>query len=239
MRIFAEKRRMKIKELSSDDRPREKMLSRGAAALSNSELIAILIRTGAEGRNAVELGQHVMKRCGGSVAELSTLSIEELCQVGGIGTGKALCIMAAVELGRRFYADDGNITKTAITSPEMVYRLMLPHLKDIDHEECWALMLNRANFVISKERLSVGGMSMTVLDNKLVIAKALQKRASGMVLIHNHPSGNPKPGMEDFRMTDRLRAAATPFDISLVDHVIIAGDRYYSFSDDRVTIARK
>jgi DNA repair protein RadC len=147
---------MRIKELSYDDRPREKMLSKGPAALSNAELLAILIRTGDSQRNAVELSREIMSALDGSVSALASVSLESLCDIPGIGVGKALAISAAIELGRRFCADSGAPDKTPVTSPETVYRIMMPHLKGLDHEECWVLYLNRANYVIGKETLSTG-----------------------------------------------------------------------------------
>lgn len=230
---------MRIKELSYDDRPREKMLSKGPAALSNAELLAILIRTGDSQRNAVELSREIMSALDGSVSALASVSLESLCGIPGIGVGKALAISAAIELGRRFCADSGAPDKTPVTSPETVYRIMMAHLKGLDHEECWVLYLNRANYVIGKETLSTGGISSTTIDTKVLVRKALEKKASSLILIHNHPSGSPRPGADDIRVTRTIRRAVEPFDISLMDHIIFADDRYFSFSDEKMTIVRK
>ncbi|MBQ4287212.1 MAG: DNA repair protein RadC [Bacteroidales bacterium] len=229
---------MRIKDLSYDDRPREKMISKGPSALSNAELLAILIRTGDSFRNAVELSQEIMSVIGGSVSALASTSLESLCDIPGIGTGKAVTIAAAIELGRRFCADNGNTEKTPVNSAEMVYRIMMPHLKGLDHEECWVLYLNRANYVIGKEALSSGGISSTTMDTKVLVRKALEKKASSIILVHNHPSGSPRPGADDIRVTRTLRRAVEPFDISLMDHVIFTDDRYFSFSDEKVTIVK-
>lgn len=230
---------MRIKDLSYDDRPREKMIAKGPAALSNAELLAILIRTGDSAHNAVDLSREIMSELGGSVAALASTSLEALCDIPGIGIGKALTIAAAIELGRRFCADSGNLDKTSINSAEMVYRMMIPHMKGLDHEECWVIFLNRANYVIGKEVVSTGGISSTTMDTKVLVRKALEKKASSMILVHNHPSGSPRPGPDDIRATRALQRAVEHFDISLMDHIIFTDDRFFSFSDEKVTIVRK
>ena len=141
-----------------------------------------------------------------------------------------------MELGRRFSMEKISIEKVSITHARMVYNIMIPIMKGMSHEECWVLFLNRANFVTDKERMSSGGMTATVIDTKIIVHKALEKGSSGIILIHNHPSGNPNPGNADIVQTTRLREALKTFDISLVDHVIISDDRFFSFADERLEI---
>lgn len=228
---------MKIKEMSLDERPREKMSEKGASALSNAELIAIILRTGTGKMNALETARHLLKSSGGSLTELAGASAEKMMKTEGIGRMKAITISAALELGRRFASEKAPFQKTAIKNAGMVYKIMSPLLKGLLHEECWVLFLNRANFVIDKEKASSGGTTATIIDTKRIVSKALEKNASGLILIHNHPSGNPRPGKADIEQTEILKKALSTFDISLVDHVIIADDRFFSFADERIEIS--
>jgi len=230
---------MKIKELSADDRPREKMLSKGVSALSNAELLAILIRSGSGGKNALELSQEALKASGGTLTGLSGQTHHALGRIKGIGTGKALSILAALELGRRAFAEERKAGATAIRSPPNVFDLMLPRMRGLDHEECWILYLNRANFLTGKEMISSGGLSSTTFDVKHITRHVLDTGASAVMVIHNHPSGNPLPGKSDLLYTEVLRRALSTFDIRLVDHVIVCDDRFFSFSDNRVTRMRE
>ena len=218
---------MKMKELCQDDRPREKMLSKGKDSLSNAELLAILLRTGTGGQNAVETARSLLQLAGGSLSELSGLSVERMCGIAGIGSGKAATIAAALELGRRAGAEKSGIRKVSVTDAGMVWRMMRTQMKEMRHEECWVIYLNRANYVMARERFSIGGLESTVVDVKMIVRTALEKLASGIILVHNHPSGNPLPGSADIRVTERLKKALDTFDISLVDHVIVCDDRYY------------
>ena len=152
----------------------------------------------------------------------------------GIGSGRYASIAAAFELGRRCCLEDPGVEKVPLTDPRMVFRLMTPKLRGLDHEEFWVIFLNRANYVIHKEMISLGGMSSTVVDPRLVIRKALDKRACGIILVHNHPSGNPRPGQNDLEQTAAIKKAAETFNISLLDHVIICDDMYFCFSEDKV-----
>ena len=137
-----------------------------------------------------------------------------------------------MELGKRFVYEKDNTRKVPVTEAMQIYRLMLPLLKGLVHEECWVVFLNRANYILGQEMVSSGGMSSTVLDVKMILRRALEKKAHGIILVHNHPSGNPYPGSSDIRQTENLKKAAETFDISLVDHIVIAGNRYYSFADE-------
>lgn len=223
---------MKIKDLCADERPREKMLGKGASALSNAELLAILLRTGTEGRNALEVAQILLSAAGGSLTAASRMSVSEFCRIDGIGTGKAVTIGAALELGKRLCSEVPDVRKNIIHSPADVYRELSSVLRGLQHEECWILYLSRNNRVISREQLSVGGQSETIVEVKSVVRRALDLRASSLILVHNHPSGDPHPGNADIKLTLNLRKALDTFDISLLDHVIVSDGRYYSFADE-------
>lgn len=227
---------MKMKELCPDERPREKMISKGADSLSNAELLAILLRTGTGRHNVLETAQMLLKMADGSLSGLVSMSVERMCSIGGIGQGKAVTVAAALELGKRYGREMCRLDKVSITGPEMIYRMMLPEMRGLKHEECWVLYLNRANYVIGKERFSKGGLDSTTVDVRMIVKTAIEKLASGVILVHNHPSGNPMPGQTDIKLTGRLKAAMETFDISLVDHVVMCDDRFYSFSDERMTI---
>lgn len=225
---------MKIKDLCAEERPREKMLAMGAGALTNAELLAILLRTGTGGRNVVDVARELLKSCDERLGELAAMSSESLCRVDGIGVGKAVAVVAAFELGRRVAVESEMRGSLKMDSPAKVYRLMLPLMRDLDHEECWALFLNRTNGLIAKERMTTGGQDFTVVDKRIVVRRALERKASSLILVHNHPSGNPYPSVEDIRQTKGMHQALSSCGLQLLDHVIVAGASYYSFSDERV-----
>ena len=224
---------MTIHELSEGERPREKMLSHGAFALSNGELLAVLLRSGRKGESVLEMAQSLLARVGGHLKRLFAMSVHELAQIPGIGPGKACSVLAAAELGRRFMMEDSGLEKKPLISARMIYELMLPHLKGIDKEECWALYLNTACYLIDKERLTLGTGTSTAFDSRDILKGALDRRAYAVVLVHNHPSGNPSPSNSDQLMTKKLRKACDKLSVSLLDHVIVADDSFYSFNEDR------
>ncbi len=230
---------MKIKDLSLDDRPREKLLEKGPSALSNAELVAVLLRTGSGKYNVVETARMLLKSAGDSLLSLSSMDYRQLCRTCGVGPDKAAAVTAAFELGRRRERETSGTDKISITRPDMIYIMMLPLLRGLKHEECWVIFLNRANYVIGKERISYGGIDSTVIDVRHIVKKSLDLMASGIILVHNHPSGNPRPGVSDIRCTEMLKKAVDTFDISLVDHVIVSDDSYYSFSDEAVSVRKK
>lgn len=225
---------MKMKELNVDERPREKMMERGTAALSNAELLAILLRTGTGKMNVLDVAREILKEADWRLSEVAGMSVERLCHVEGIGPGKAVAVVAAFELGKRVAAEDGVRKLPQMDSPRRVYMNMLPQLRDIRHEECWVLFLNHANRLIGKEMISKGGMDSTSVDKRVILRRALDRKASGIILVHNHPSGSPYPSVEDIRQTRELGKALASCDLHLVDHVIVAGYSYYSFSDETV-----
>lgn len=225
---------MRMKELGLDDRPREKLLENGASALSNAELLAILIRTGTRTENAVDVARRLIQAAGGSLAGVADMPLSGMVAVSGLGRIKAAGISAALELGRRFMAESSRIRRISIMDPGMVYSMMHPYMKGLDHEECWVIYLNRARYVLGKEKLFSGGLCSTLLDARMIVKHALDRHADGLILTHNHPSGNPRPGTEDIRQTEALRNALRTFELSLVDHVVIADGSYYSFADMRL-----
>lgn len=229
------KHNMRLKELCYDERPREKMLDKGASSLSNAELLAILLRTGTGKRNVIEVARELLKEGGGKLTHVMNMMPHKLCEIDGIGPSKAVTIAAAFELGKRIATEPVVDRKVSITNPMSVYRLMIPELRGLDHEECWGIFLNRANYVICKERFSSGGIDSTVIDIKTIARKALEYKATALILIHNHPSGNPLPGTNDIRETGNLKKALGTCGISLTDHVIVAEDSFYSFADEEVT----
>lgn len=223
---------MKISEWGKNERPRERLERLGAENLSDTELLAILIRTGAKTMNAADLAREILAASGGSLTGLSLMSLERLSIHPGIGKVKAITLKAAFELGRRFAAESSDSFRSmAINDSGRAFSLLYPHLKDLDHEECWVIFLNRGNKVISIDRISKGGSSATIVDRKIILRMAVEKLAGGIILAHNHPSGNRFPGEADIRETRALKEAAKIMDVSLLDHIIIAGNGYYSFSD--------
>lgn len=223
---------MKMKDLCRDDRPREKLLDKGARTLSSAELLAILLRTGTGKMNVVEVARELLKSAGSSLHAVSTMSLERLCEISGIGPDKAATVSAAFELGRRSEAERVASDRMTISSPKDVFRLMLPDMRGLEHEEFWIVFLNRANHVIGKERMSAGGLESTTVDTKAVLRRALDRKASGVIMVHNHPSGSALPGRADITQTDLIRKALRVCDIQLLDHVVVADGGWYSFADE-------
>jgi len=225
--------KLSIKQWQEEERPREKLRAKGPNALSDAELIAIILGSGTKDETAVDVARNLISSNENSLRELSKLPIERLIERKGIGPSKAIAIIAIFEIAKRFASIEIK-SLTQIQSSAYAAKIISPILRDLSHEECWVMYLNRANKLISKERLSIGGVSATVVDVKIVLKNALEKLASSIILIHNHPSGNPKPGENDKVQTKLLKDAAALFDISLLDHLIIAGDEYFSFADDGI-----
>ena len=224
---------MKLKDWCAEDRPREKLLRDGAKGLTNAELLAIFISSGTPGTNAVDAAQELLSSAGGRLTELCKRTPRELMRQRSVGPARAVAIAAALELGRRYLAEAA-MRKPTVTDPEDVVDLMLPLLKGLDHEQCWALYLNRANMVTGRDKLTSGTVDCTLIDCRQVVRRALDMGAKGVILVHNHPSGSPLPGESDVRATKQLQLALRTFDIKLFDHVIIADGAYYSFQDERV-----
>lgn len=221
-----------IKSWSADARPREKMMQKGALHLSNAELLSILIATGTKQCTALDLANQLLSMCNNSLLQLGKLSPIELSTlVKGIGDAKAVAIAAALEIGRR-RSNELPRHDDAILSSAHVAALFRPLLIDLPHEEFWILLLSRSNKPMAKYRIAVGGVHQTLVDTRLVLKHALVHLASGIVLCHNHPSGNLQPSKEDKMLTRTIIEAAQLMHIKVLDHIIIAGDDYYSFSDE-------
>lgn len=220
-----------LRSWADDDKPREKLLAKGARALSEAELIGILLGSGTRNMTAVDLGREMMANSENNLHELAKKSVKELTKIKGIGLAKAITIVAALELGRR-RKDQAPAKVDTIKSSRDVYELMRPFLLDQSQEEFWVILLNRANQVIDKNHISRGGISATVVDPRVIFAKALEKAASGIILVHNHPSGQLQPSGEDIKITHKLHEGAKLLDIQLLDHLIFANQGYYSFADE-------
>jgi len=230
---MAYKGNLNIKSWAEEDRPREKFAQKGKSSLSDAELIAILIGSGNKNESAVELSKRILNSVNHNLNELGRISIENLKEFNGIGEAKAISIAAALELGRRRKEVDSP-KKAKVTSSKSAYDQISDVLSDLDHEEFWIILLNRANEVIDRKNISKGGVSGTVADAKLIFKVALDKLSSGIILCHNHPSGNLKPSQADLKLTRKLSEAGKNLDISVLDHLIIGNKGYFSFSDEGI-----
>ncbi len=225
-------KKLNINEWAAEDRPREKMMMHGACALSDAELLAILIGSGSRDETAVELMRRVLASCHNDLGELGKMGCDELCAFKGIGQAKAVAIMAASELGRRRASAEGARVRVQVRSSEDIYRYFHPLLCDAPVEECWVLLLNQSLKVIDRVRVSVGGLTETSADIRLVLREALLHRAPAIALCHNHPSGNVRPSADDNRLTERLSQSASVMNIRLIDHIVLADGAYYSYADE-------
>ena len=230
--VFHILRAMKIMDLFSEERPREKMCLRGAQALSNGELLAVLFRSGREGESALEMAQRLLGRVEGSLSRLFSMSLAELRSVPGIGPGKACTVLAACELARRFMLEGAVAEKRPVTCARMVYDLMLPRLKGLNHEEFWVMYLNSSWYYLGCEKVTSGSGNSTTFDVRRVVKGAIDRGAFAVAVVHNHPSGNPHPSRADIVHTSELREACDRFDLSLLDHVVVSDDSFYSFHED-------
>lgn len=222
---------MSIKQWSAADQPREKLLHLGAKSLSEAELLAILMRVGTRNKSAVDVAKELLGKHDNSLGHLAKLNVHELMKVKGIGEAKAVSIAAAMELGRR-RVTESPLQKSQITSSLDAYDLIHARMRDLTCEAFWILLLDRRSKVIAIEEIHVGGMSAMVVDPKVIFQKALERKASSIILAHNHPSGAPSPSMEDMRLTEKVKLAGTYIDIKVLDHVIIGEGSYYSFADE-------
>jgi DNA repair protein RadC len=222
---------LSIKEWSADDRPREKLLAKGIASLSDAELIAIIIGSGTKEESAVDVSKKILNLVSNNLNELGKLGIAELKKIKGIGEAKAISIIAALELGRRRKVSEVT-ERIKIASSNDIYQLFHPILADLPHEEFWVVFLNRSNKIIDKQKISQGGISGTVTDVRIILKMAIEKFATSLILCHNHPSGNNKPSDADITITKKIKESGTLMDISLLDHLIITDGYYYSFADE-------
>lgn len=225
--------KLNIKSWAEEDRPREKLLNKGAQSLSDAELLAILLRSGSREETAVGLAKRVLHACDNNLNELGRQALSALTKHKGLGETKALTIIAALELGRRRQLSDIKDRPQVQTSRDG-YNAIAPIIADLPHEEFWVLMLNRANRIISRERVSMGGVSGTVVDARIVFKRALDILACSVILCHNHPSGNLQPSQADIDLTKKLKMAGEVIDIAVLDHLIISEAGFYSFADQKL-----
>lgn len=216
---------------ATEDRPREKLLQRGKSSLTNAELIAILIGSGSRNQSAVELSQTILRFNKDSLSKLGRVGVKDLMKFKGIGEAKAISIVAALEIGRRRQSEEP-LERKKISSSVASFDILSPILSDLNHEEFWVVFLDRANKVISTDRISLGGIHGTVVDPKVVFKLALDHKACGLILGHNHPSGTLNPSQADIQLTDKLSSAGEFLEIRVLDHIIVADNKYYSFADN-------
>jgi len=222
-----------IKSWAEEDRPREKLSAQGRRSLTDAELIAILIGSGSRNESAVELSKRILHHYDNDLNKLGKASINELSNFKGIGEAKAISIIAALEIGRR-RNDFETKAPDVITSSRDAYNLIRRHLVDLNHEEFWILLVGRSQKVLARELVSRGGLSATIVDPKIIFGIALQHQATGVIMIHNHPSGNLKPSQQDINLTKKLAEAGTLLEIKILDHLIISDSGFFSFADEGI-----
>jgi len=226
-----EKTKLSIPEWSKEDRPRERLMARGAKALSDVELVAILIRSGTPKESALDLARIILHKAGNDLNKLMALGTTELMRINGVGEAKAMSIVAALELGQR-RRESTLAERPLITGSQAAYELLRPVMADLPHEEFWLLLLDRGNRLLERTRISQGGLHGTVADPKLIFREALDRRASSVILCHNHPSGQLRPSAEDIALTSKLVEGGRFLDIVVQDHLIVASTGYFSFADN-------
>jgi DNA repair protein RadC len=229
--MMEENKRLTIKSWAEEDRPREKMIEKGAFALSDAELVAIILGSGTREMTAVDLAKNLLNSVDNDLNKLGKISIRDLQKYRGIGAARAVTVVAAMELGRRRKESDKQKTEKIRCSKD-VYDVFYPILSDLPHEEFWMIYLNAGKNVINKVKISMGGTDAAIVDLKLIAKSALECLASSAVAVHNHPSGNANPSANDIVLTKKIQAALSFFNISLDDHIIFADDIYYSFADE-------
>ena len=223
--------KLTIPEWSKDDRPRERLLARGVKALSDAELVAILIRSGTPTDSALDLARIILRQAGNDLHKLAGLGVNELMRIHGVGEAKAMSIVAALELGQR--RRDLNVSqRPLIVDSRSAFELLQPVLGDLPYEEFWLLLLDRGNRLSNRYQVSQGGMHGTVADPKRIFKEALDQRASAVILCHNHPSGQLRPSTEDIMLTRKLVEGGRFLDIVVQDHLIVTSSGYYSFADN-------
>ncbi len=222
-----------IKDWHEEDRPREKFISKGREVLSDAELIAILLGTGFKETTAVDVAKILLRENGNDLDKLAKLSEKQLSSVKGIGPAKAITILAALELGRRRKFSEKAVPKK-ITGSKDAYEFLYPFLADQPHEEFYLLLLNRANVITRHVKISQGGVSGTLVDNKIIFKTALEELSASIIICHNHPSGNKNPSQDDIAQTKRICEAGKNLDIAVLDHIIFTNDGFYSFADEGI-----
>jgi len=225
--------KLSIKTWAIEDRPREKLLTKGINSLSNAELISILIRAGSKNESAVELSKKILINANNNLNQLGKLSVNDLKKYKGIGEAKAISIIAALELGKRRKVEEV-VNKQKISNSNDIFDIYKSLLGDLQHEEFWVLYLNNAHKIIDNQKLSEGGITATTIDIRLLLKTALEKLATAIILCHNHPSGNINPSNDDINITKKIKESAKIMDIKLLDHIIVTDNNYYSFADEGI-----
>lgn len=222
-----------IKTWKEDDQPREKLIKKGKASLSDAELIAILLGSGSRDESAVDLAKKILKFTGNNLNALAKLTVEQLMQFKGIGEAKSVSIVTALELGLRRRLEEAlDIPK--ITSSRDVFEIMHPIIGTLQHEEFWVLFMNNSNKIIHKIQLSKGGITGTLVDIRIIMKKAIELSSTALILTHNHPSGTLKPSNADIQLTQKVKKAGETLDIKVLDHIIITEKAYFSFADSQI-----
>lgn len=223
--------KLSIKDWAIDDRPREKLAMQGARSLSDAELLAIILGSGSRSETAVELARRILSSLDNNLVELGKCDRQQLMRFKGVGEAKAINIIAATELGRR-RKEQENIRRTVITEVVDAVRIFQPLLEDLPVEEFWILLLNQSNKVIGKQCISSGGIAGTAVDIRIILKHAVENMATGIILCHNHPSGNINPSEADKQLTNKIKQAASYMDIRVLDHIIIAHHLHFSFCNE-------
>jgi len=223
--------RLRIKDWALEDRPREKLLLKGVTSLSDAELLAIFVRSGTKKETAVQISQRILRSASNNLSELGKLSVTDLMEFNGIGKAKAVTIAAAMELARRKSASQP-VKRESVRCSRDAYRVFYPVLCDLKHEELWIALTNRSGKVIEKMKISQGGTGNTAADMRHILKPAVHKLCSGIILCHNHPSGNIQPSPEDDLLTSNLGKAAKLMNVKLLDHIILYDETYYSYADE-------
>ena len=231
--MIYENNSLPIKSWAEDDRPREKMLLKGKSALSDAELVAILIGSGSKNESAVTLSKRILASVDNNLNSLGKLSVLELQKFKGIGEAKAISIITALELGRRRRLEEA-LELPIITSSKAVFNIMQPIIGELQHEEFWIVYLNNSNKVIYKDQLSKGGLTGTLVDVRLVFKRGIELNATAIILCHNHPSGKLQPSSADISITSKLKQAGETLDIKVLDHLIVTENDYFSFADENI-----
>ncbi|HEY1045255.1 MAG TPA: DNA repair protein RadC [Bacteroidia bacterium] len=222
---------LSIKDMSKDDKPREKLILKGKSSLSDSELLALLISTGTSGKSAIDLSREILKKCNGDLNQLSRWSIGDFCKIEGIGTAKAVLISAALELSNRkrlSQTDEKKSIKCSADAYESIKHVMV----DLSYEEFWIMTLNRKNAILGMYKISEGGITSTVVDQRRIFKIALDDKSTAIMLFHNHPSGNALPSLADNELTQKIKQGGKLLDINVVDHIIVTSKSYYSYADN-------
>lgn len=220
-----------MKDWNDDEKPREKMIRKGRASLSNTELIAILLSTGTINKSALDLARELLGKANNDLRQLAKWNIQDFCKVDGIGPAKAVTVVSAIELaGRKQLAESRE--SDVIQSSRDAYKRLRHYLEDLNHEEFWIMTLNRKNAIIAEHRISEGGITATIVDQRKIFRIAIDDKSTGIILFHNHPSGNIQPSEADNMLTRKLKEGGKLLDINVLDHIIVAQSGYYSYADE-------